>query len=183
MNSYKAVAIFAALFFTMVAAAQSKPTNSVTIVFRDQHQQTLSSSEVARIDLKSQSLVINHAGHEEQIPLSKVSRIEVNEASAANTTGRSSFVGKWRVGFDSNNPRSFQITLDRDGKARKSIDSGRGTWTYVDGEARITWDDGWHDVIAKVGDKYEKRAYAPGKSFTDKPTNVAEARRANDQSI
>ena len=25
-----------------------------------------------------------------------------------------------------------------------------GKWVYVDGEARVTWDDGWQDVIRKV---------------------------------
>jgi hypothetical protein len=47
----------------------------------------------------------------------------------------------------------------------------------VDGEARISWDDGWHDVIRKVGAKHEKFAYEPGKSFSDPPANVTAAVR------
>jgi hypothetical protein len=107
----------------------------------------------------------------------------VQEASAEAAIARSSFIGKWKVGLDGNSPASFQITLDRDGHARKTIGGRRGTWTFEDGEAHITWDDGWRDAIAKVGSKYEKRAYEPGKSFRDKATNVSEATRANDQSI
>ena len=32
----------------------------------------------------------------------------------------------------------------------------------VDGEARIAWDDGWHDLIRKVGPKHEEVAFEPG---------------------
>ena len=53
----------------------------------------------------------------------------------------------------------FFITLDDDGTARKTLGASHGTWTLVDGEARISWDDGWHDVIRKVGGKHEKVAY------------------------
>ena len=48
-----------------------------------------------------------------------------------------------------------------------------------DGEARVSWDDGWHDAIRKVGSKYEKFAYSPGKLLLDTPANVTEARAIN----
>ena len=75
------------------------------------------------------------------------------------------------------------ITLDADGDARKSIGPSHGTWTLVDGEARINWDDGWHDVIRKVGSKHEKRAYEPGKSFDGTPSNVTAARNTQPKPI
>ena len=87
------------------------------------------------------------------------------------------FVGKWLVG--QGNGDSFYISLEENGEAAKSIGAAHGTWVYVDGEARITWDDGWHDAIRKVGSKHEKFAYAPGKSFSDNPTNVTEARNTS----
>jgi hypothetical protein len=80
-------------------------------------------------------------------------------------------------------PGTFRITLDRNGQAHKTVGSHHGTWTFVDGEARIAWEDGWHDVLAKVENRYEKRAYEPGKPFTEKSTNISDAKRANDQSI
>jgi hypothetical protein len=73
------------------------------------------------------------------------------------------------------------VTLKENDEATKSIGAAHGTWVYVDGEARITWDDGWHDAIRKVGSKHEKFAYAPGKSFSDNPTNVTEARNTSPQ--
>jgi hypothetical protein len=45
----------------------------------------------------------------------------------------------------------------------------------VDGEARIAWDDGWHDAIRKVGTKHEKVAFEPGKTFSDEPSNITDA--------
>ena len=45
----------------------------------------------------------------------------------------------------------------------------------MDGEARIAWDDGWHDVIRKVGTKHEKVAFEPGKSLSETPNNVTNA--------
>jgi hypothetical protein len=69
------------------------------------------------------------------------------------------------------------ITLDRDGEASKTLGSVHGKWVVVDGEARITWDDGWHDAIRRSGSKYEKAAYGPGKSFSDNPDNVTTAVR------
>jgi hypothetical protein len=171
------------LAVTLSVAAQSKSSNTVTIIYRDHHQQTVSSSEVSRIDFRNDVLVLNRSGREEKIPLSQVANIEVHETSAEATTGRSHYIGKWRVGMDSGTSRSFEITLDRDGKARKTLGGAHGTWTFVDGAAQIAWEDGWHDMIVQVGSKHEKRAYEPGKSFSAKPSNVTEARRANDQSI
>ena len=71
---------------------------------------------------------------------------------------------------------TFLITLYRGGEAKKTYGSGHGTWTATDGEARITWDDGWRDAIRKAGDGYEKAAFEPGKTFSDAPSNVAEAK-------
>ena len=97
------------------------------------------------------------------------------------TASRARFVGKWEVGEGNGN--DFYATLDADGEAHKSIGASHGTWTVVDGEARISWDDGWHDAIRKVGSKYEKFAHAPGKSFDDPPSNVTAARNTDPKPI
>ena len=78
---------------------------------------------------------------------------------------------------------TFYITLEESGDARKSIGEAHGTWVYVNGEAQVSWDDGWHDAIRRVGDKYEKFAYEPGKSFTGKPENVTEAQNTSPKPI
>jgi len=53
----------------------------------------------------------------------------------------------------------------------------------VDGEARVSWDDGWHDAIRKKGTKFEKFAFEPGKTFSDPPANVTEAQNTNREPI
>lgn len=144
-------------FAASFALAASPPKgNEIVIVFKDGHQQTLSMADIERIEFKT---------------------------PAGNTAalGGNSFIGKWKVGDGAMG--TFQITLDRDGKATKSIGGSLGTWTVVDNEARISWDDGWHDAIRKVANTYEKRAFAPGKSFTETPTNVTQAKKTDAQPI
>ena len=93
-----------------------------------------------------------------------------NSASAAH------FVGEWKVGLGVGG-QSFTITLEKGGNATKTHGSPDGKWVVYGDEARITWSDGWHDVIRRAGNHWEKVAYAPGKSFSDQPDNITEAAR------
>jgi hypothetical protein len=161
-------------------AAPIDDHDPVVIVFKDGHHQTLAAGEIARIDLKSPATVLYKDGHREKLR-AEIDRIEFSEFANVNSPGRSHYIGKWEVG--QGNGSTFFITLEADGSARKSIGSPRGTWTLVDGEARIAWDDGWHDVIRKRGSKHEKVAFEPGKSFDDEPSNVAEARNTQPKPI
>jgi len=170
--------------FGAVLKADASPVDDrdpVVIVFKDGHRQTLSAGAVARIDLKTPATIVYKDGHREKLR-ADIEHIEFSEASASPATpGRSHYLGKWQVG--EGNGDHFFITLNADGSARKSIGSSHGTWTLVDGEARITWDDGWHDAIRKRGAKHEKVAFEPGKSFDDEPSNVTEARNTQAKPI
>jgi hypothetical protein len=155
-------------------ASPADDRSSVVIVFKDGHRQSFATAEIAHIDLKAPSAIVYKDGHQEKISAADIARIEFETAGlTAMTPGRAHFIGKWEVG-DGNGSRFF-ITLEEDGYARKSIGASHGTWTVVDGEARINWDDGWHDAIRKVGTKHEKRAFEPGRSFDDTPSNVTAA--------
>jgi len=157
----KAVCILAILTLgaaSALAKTGAEPANdhgSIVIVFKDGHRQSLLVADIARIEFET--------------------------SASALLPSRNHFLGKWEVG--EGNGFNFYITLEADGEAKKSIGSSHGTWTVVDGEARISWDDGWHDAIRKVGAKHEKFAYEPGKSFTDKPSNVTAARNTEPQPI
>ena len=153
MNSGKALLRLALLLAVPVGLAAAPPVsgNSIVIVFKDGRQQTYSMADIERIEFKTPT------------------------ATSGTMTGANSFLGKWHVG--EGNGGSFYITLNRDGTASKTIGASHGTWTIADNEARISWDDGWHDAIRKVGAEYEKRAFEPGKSFTDRPENVTKAKR------
>ena len=153
--------------------------NSFTIIFKDGHQKTY--ADVTRIEFKNpEAMVLTRGGREERLSLGEVARIDFIP-SATFQLGRNHFVGKWKVGTGGGD--DFFITLDRSGEARKSMGSSHGTWEVVNGEARISWDDGWHDVIRKRGSKHEKVAYEPGKTFDDAPSNVTDARNTEPKPI
>ena len=88
-------------------------------------------------------------------------------------SGQGRFEGGWKVGDGAGG--TFFITLKRDGTATKTIGPTHGTWKVVNGEARISWNDGWHDAIRRRGDAYQKVAFAPGRTFSDEPSNVTQA--------
>lgn len=184
----RGVALSGILLFA-VADAIAKPLpvpaddrNTIVIVFKDGHRQSFAMAEIARMDFKAPTLIVYKDGRQEKFSPADIARIEFGNSSGSEMApGRNHFVGKWEVG--QGNGDTFFITLDADGEARKTLGASHGTWTVVDGEARISWEDGWHDVIRKVGTKHEKRAYEPGKSFEDPPTNVTAARNTQPKPI
>jgi len=151
--------VLAALLFAAilpVARAQSASPGSMVIVFRDGHRQTISLADVQRIEFPG------------PVPAGLIS---------VPGPSRPHFLGKWEVG--EGNGDNFYITLREDGTATRlmnGIEHARGNWQYVNGEAQITWNDGWHDAIRKDGDWYHKYAYSEGKGFHDEPDNVTNAR-------
>jgi hypothetical protein len=161
------------------AAAASE--ESIVLVFKDGHRKSLDMADVARIEFKTPVTIVFKDGREQRIAAADIARIEFEASAGATAADRARFVGKWELG--EGNGGNFYATLEANGEARKSKGSSHGTWTVVDGEARISWDDGWHDAIRKVGAKYEKFAYEPGKSFDDTPSNVTAARNTQPKPI
>ncbi len=188
MRVLRIIGISGILALSLAAAvAKEAPSpaddhNSIAIVFKNGHRQNFPTGDIARIDLKAPAVIVYKDGRQEKLPAAGISRIEF-ENSAANdaTPARAHYVGKWEVG--QGNGSKFFITLEEDGQASKTLGRSHGKWTLVAGEARISWDDGWHDVICKVGSRHEKRAYAPGKSFADEPDNVTAARNTQPKPI
>lgn len=146
--------LIAASFPAHAQKAQSGPDGptSLVITFKDGHQQTFLMSEVARVEYLGQSDA---------------------------TLGQDYFMGTWEVGDGTSG--TFLITLESNGEASKTLGASHGIWTIEGNEARISWDDGWHDAIRKVdsnvGAKNEKFAFEPGTTFSDKPNNVTAARK------
>ena len=87
------------------------------------------------------------------------------------------FSGAWVLADTNKDP--FEIQLSEDGAASGTHgkDMKYGTWEEKDGQAIINWGTGWITVIAKEGDQYIKKAFKPGISITDKPTNTSSAKR------
>ena len=165
----------------LASASPIDERDPVVIVYKDGHRQTLAAGQIVRIDLKPAPAILYKDGHREKLR-DEIDHFEFSETSASVVVpGRAHYIGKWEVG--EGNGSHFLITLEADGNARKSIGAAHGTWTLVDGEARVAWDDGWHDVIRKRGSKHEKVAFEPGKSFDDQPSNVTEARNTQPKPI
>lgn len=144
------------------ARAQSAP-GSLVIVFRDGHRQSIALADVERLEFPG------------PVPAGLLS---------VPGPSRAHFLGKWEVG--EGNGDNFYITLREDGTAQRlmnGLEHERGTWQYVNGEAQITWNDGWHDCIRKVGSWYKKYAYSEGKTFHDEPDNVTNARNLTQNPI
>lgn len=180
--AFIAVLVLAA---ALVCPAQSKSgKSSLVVVYKDGHQKTFSTADVSRIDFKGGTIVVSHGGGQESIPVSDIVRFDFKSADASKSRpyGRNHFVGKWEFG-QGQGLANFFVTLNADGEASKTIGASHGTWTVVDGEARISWDDGWRDVIRVVGGKHEKFAYEPGKSLNDEPSNVTNAKSLNSEPI
>jgi len=94
----------------------------IVIVFKDGHRQSFNLADVARVEFSGATAVA--------------------DASSAQpgTPPRGHFFGKWEVGDGAGN--TFFITLKENGDAYRSLRDVHGKWAYVNGEARITWNDG-----------------------------------------
>lgn len=139
------------------AATPKNSAGTIVIVFKDGHRQTFNLADIERVEFPAAALAASDAG-----------------AANPDAPPRGHYVGKWECG--DGNGSNFYITLKESGDALRSIGDVRGRWVYVNGEARVTWDDGAQDAIRKVGSRYQKFAYHQGKSFTDQPDNVTNAR-------
>jgi hypothetical protein len=186
MHNYRSTAL--TLGILVFVSAISVPSygadarKSVVLTLTDGHRQTFSLADVSSIEFKDAAIVVFKDGHQRSFSLAEVARIEFSPLGGNDPQfGRNHFLGKWEVGDGAGS--KFFITLESDGQARKTLGASHGNWIVVDGEARISWDDGWHDVIRKAGTKHEKVAFAPGKSFSDDPDNVTNARNTSPEPI
>jgi len=144
------------------AAPQRGTPGSIVIVFKDGHRQTFNLADIERVEF----------------PMSGEPAALFSGTPAPS---RNRFFGSWEVGDGGG--RDFEIKLNEDGSAYRSLGDVRGTWVYVDGEARVTWNDGNKDCIRKVGTIYRKFAYSAGKSFTGDPDNETNARNTSAKPI
>jgi len=186
MRNYRAALLAAGILaFVSAISAPSHGADarkSVVLTLTDGHRQSFPLADISGIEFKDAAIVMFKDGHQKSFSLGEVARIEFSPLGGNDSQfGRNHFLGKWEVGDGAGS--NFFITLESNGEARKTLGSSHGTWTVVDGEARISWDDGWHDVIRKAGTRHEKVAFAPGKSFSDDPDNVANARNTTPEPI
>ena len=183
-NPTKVVFFAVLLLASAVASIGQDARGSLVVVFKDGHSQTFSMADIVRIDLGTPAKIVFKDGHQQNLVLADTSRLEFGGSAAGGAlVGKNHFLGKWKVGMGGGAGGYFFITLKADGEATKTVGSSHGKWSVVDGEARITWDDGWRDVIRRAGNGHEKVAHEPGTNFSDASTNVADAVRADAEPI
>jgi hypothetical protein len=159
------------MLFTLagVVARPAPPSRSapgtIVIVFKDGHRQSFNLADIDRVEFPGGGA----AASADTLPYNPA------------WPPRGRYFGKWEAG--DGNGGTFTITLKESGEAFRSIGDVHGKWVYVNGEAHITWDDGAMDALRKVGSKFQKSAYASGKSFTDTPDNVTDAHNTAHQPI
>ena len=172
MRKMVVVAGVAALLFSALpnGFAKTPPSkdgsSAIVIVFKDGHRQVFNLADIARVEFTGTGSVSG-----------SVSGV----SSSPDLPARGRYLGKWAVG--DGNGETFIITLKEDGDAMRSLGDIHGTWTYVNGDALITWDDGAKDAIRRAGSGFEKYAYSRNKSFNDDPDNVTSARNTTPKPI
>jgi hypothetical protein len=138
--------------------------NAIVLVFRDGHRQTFNLADIARVEFTGSGSVAGVSSNSEW-------------------PARGRYVGRWLVGEGNGSGSTFIITLKEDGNAERSLHDVHGTWSYVNGDALITWDDGAKDAIRRAGSKFQKYAYSADKSFSDEPDNVTSAQNTTPRPI
>src|SRR5450432_370007 len=114
----------------MKASSPAPAGQTLVVVLKNGKQQSFAMADVARIEFQGSANSVAE--------------------SYSDAPGRGHFLGKWELG--QGNGANFYVTLDANGEASKSIGSvHHGSWTVVNGEARITWDEGSYDAIRRVG--------------------------------
>jgi hypothetical protein len=145
------------LFFAVLPAPAQSGSDTVVIVFKDGHRQTVKLADIERMEFSGPvpSGLLSYPG-----------------------PSRARYLGKWEVG--QGNGENFTITLHDDGTADRSLGDEHGNWKYVDGEAQIRWNDGSNDCIRKVGAWYKKFWYKGDEAFSGTPENVTNARNVTE---
>ena len=95
--------------------------------------------------------------------------------------GRRFFLCRWHMERSAKGTPFF-VKLGDDGGAKRISESNTveesGTWEYVNGEAVITWKDGWTAVLRQTPDGVKRLAYRTTDFNPPRPVEVAKAEKA-----
>jgi hypothetical protein len=165
MRKFVVIVFIGVLLSALPGIAQNRTksnSDKIVLVFKDGHRQSFNLADLASIEFAGPA-------------------IADSGSTPPGAPPRGHFIGKWVVGDGSGG--TFFITLNEDGSAWRTLHRSHGRWAYVNGEARVTWDDGALDAIWRVGGEDKKSAYRAGKSFTDQPDNVTDAHNMSPRPI
>lgn len=94
-------------------------------------------------------------------------------------------IGTWALTDERNN--TYNVRLDPGGRMSSTWAYGpegakglRGEWAIGDGEVRISFSDGWRDVLRRGSYGIEKVSWAPGTDLAGPPTAFGQALRLDE---
>jgi hypothetical protein len=117
--------------------------------------------------------------HEGFAPGISLTSPATNSASAEKVSDdRATFVGVWRLNREPDGSYLY-ITLQANGTAFSTINGiTEGRWELVEGAAKVTWPDGWVDVIERAEGSWQKRSWVGGDAGT--PADLTQATRVGE---
>jgi hypothetical protein len=102
---------------------------------------------------------------------------EQSQTSGNRAMPASRFVGRWRLVNDKGVAAAY-FTLTPSRRAKKDhVPDATATWEIVGNDGRITWSDGWRDVLRAQEDETIVITFRPGTSWDDPPHNTLRAIR------
>ncbi|MEO6052563.1 MAG: hypothetical protein ABIP97_00980 [Chthoniobacterales bacterium] len=85
------------------------------------------------------------------------------------------YSGVWRLNKEPDGSFLY-VSLQSDGDAESTNPAnGPGKWQLTAEGARITWKDGWTELITKQGEQFVRMAWAPKVATTEPPMDSTEA--------
>jgi hypothetical protein len=89
----------------------------------------------------------------------------------------SPFVGRWKLVNEKGDVWSFYVTVTSSFGAKRDHDPAPGRWEIVGKEARITWDDGYRDIMRLGDGKITYLGLGKAQSWDAEPTFQLQAVR------
>lgn len=90
------------------------------------------------------------------------------------------FIGLWRLTPEPTGEYLY-VQLHSDGSARNSLLSAIGKWELWKGGALCSWPGGWRDWLSVRDDVAVHRAWPPGSSLADDPSDFSVALRVGEK--
>jgi hypothetical protein len=85
------------------------------------------------------------------------------------------YVGRWTLKDDKGEVWGYFNLRDDKTATKDRVPDATGTWEIVGNECRITWSDGWKDILRPQPDGVTRLAFPPGTSWWDEPSSIQHA--------
>lgn len=102
------------------------------------------------------------------------------KAAVRSSAPQDRFIGLWRLNPEPTGEYLY-VQLHAGGYARNSLVSAAGKWKPWQGGALCSWPGGWRDWLAERDGGFVHRAWPPGSSLDDDPSDFSTAQRVGEK--